>query len=89
MVFVRSVDSIPLRSLLSHSIVFSESLVDFEIPLDAEFFLMRGRVVNVLNQMPECSRFAIGLRDWAGFRQIGPIFALLVEQARPYTTLES
>lgn len=49
-----------------------------EIPLDSgDFCLMDRAVVDVLNSMPERSRFVRGLRSWAGFRQIG------VEYERP------
>jgi glycosyltransferase involved in cell wall biosynthesis len=47
-------------------------LVPFEIPLDAgDFCLVSRRVVNVINAMPERSRFVRGLRAWVGFKQIG------------------
>lgn len=53
-------------------------MADIQIPLDAgDFCLMDRRVVDVLNSMPERSRFVRGLRSWAGFRQIG------VEYERP------
>lgn len=43
-----------------------------QIPLDSgDFSLMSRRVVNVLNQMPEESRFIRGMRTWVGFNQIG------------------
>jgi dolichol-phosphate mannosyltransferase len=42
------------------------------VPLDAgDFSLLDRRVVEVLNQMPENSRFVRGLRAWVGFRQTG------------------
>jgi len=47
-------------------------LVDIEIPSDAgDFCVMRRRVVEVLNSMPERNRYLRGLRAWAGFRQTG------------------
>jgi dolichol-phosphate mannosyltransferase len=43
-----------------------------EIPLDSgDFSLMSRRVVDVLNAMPERTRFMRGMRSWAGFRQVG------------------
>ncbi len=43
-----------------------------DIPLDSgDFSLMSRRVVDVLNGMPERTRFVRGMRSWAGFRQIG------------------
>lgn len=41
-------------------------------PLDAgDFALLSARVVALLNQMPEESRYLRGMRSWVGFRQIG------------------
>ena len=43
-----------------------------KIPLDAgDFCLMSRRVVDVLNDMPEVSRFIRGMRAFTGFNQIG------------------
>ena len=43
-----------------------------DIPLDSgDFSLISRRVADVLNQMPEESRFIRGMRSWIGFRQIG------------------
>ncbi len=42
------------------------------LPLDSgDFSLMDRRVVNVLNAMPERTRFVRGMRRWVGFRQVG------------------
>ena len=42
------------------------------IPLDTgDFSLMSRRVVDVLNAMPERTRFIRGMRSWIGFRQVG------------------
>jgi len=42
------------------------------VPLDSgDFSLMDRRVVDVLNAMPERTRFVRGMRSWAGFRQTG------------------
>jgi len=41
-----------------------------DVPLDSgDFSLMDRRVVDVLNAMPERTRFVRGMRRWAGFRQ--------------------
>ncbi|WP_051919620.1 glycosyltransferase family 2 protein [Basilea psittacipulmonis] len=41
----------------------------FEIPANAaDFRMMRKKVVNVLNQLPEKKRFMKGLYAWAGFK---------------------
>lgn len=46
------------------------TLVD--IPLDSgDFSLVSRRVIDILNLMPEESRFIRGLRTWIGFKQIG------------------
>ena len=51
---------------------FMRSISYVEIPLDSgDFSLISRRVADVLNQMPEESRFIRGMRSWIGFRQIG------------------
>jgi dolichol-phosphate mannosyltransferase len=43
-----------------------------DIPLDSgDFALISRRVVDVLNKMPEESRYLRGMRSWIGFKQIG------------------
>ena len=43
-----------------------------DIPLDSgDFSLISRRVANVLNKMPEESRYIRGMRSWIGFKQIG------------------
>jgi polyisoprenyl-phosphate glycosyltransferase len=47
-------------------------LAVLDIPLDAgDFCVMRGEVVDAINQLPERNRFVRGLRSWVGFRQTG------------------
>ena len=36
-----------------------------------DFSLISRRVVNIINEMPEDSRFLRGMRSWVGFKQIG------------------
>jgi polyisoprenyl-phosphate glycosyltransferase len=49
-----------------------KSISYIDIPLDSgDFCFMSRRVVNILNQMPEESRYIRGMRSWVGFRQIG------------------
>lgn len=45
-------------------------LADVKIPTDTgDFCLMDRKVVDILNKMPERSRYIRGLRAWIGFRQ--------------------
>ena len=56
----------------ARSIACSRAISQIEMPLDSgDFSLMSRRVVDVLNAMPERTRFVRGLRSWVGFRQIG------------------
>ncbi|MRS60163.1 glycosyltransferase family 2 protein [Larkinella terrae] len=51
---------------------FMKTISYVDIPLDSgDFSLISRRVANVLNQMPEESRFIRGMRSWIGFKQIG------------------
>jgi polyisoprenyl-phosphate glycosyltransferase len=43
-----------------------------DIPLDSgDFSLISRRVADILNKMPEESRYIRGMRSWIGFKQIG------------------
>ena len=43
-----------------------------DLPLDSgDFSLISRRVADVLNKMPEESRYIRGMRSWIGFKQIG------------------
>ncbi len=47
-------------------------LATLDIPIDAgDFCVMRGHVVQAINELPERNRFVRGLRTWVGFRQTG------------------
>lgn len=47
-------------------------MANISIPLDSgDFCVMSRRAVDVLNALPERSRFVRGLRSWVGFRQTG------------------
>jgi len=49
-----------------------QSLAETKIPLDAgDFAMMSRRVVDIINAMPEESRFLRGMRAWTGFEQYG------------------
>lgn len=49
-----------------------KSISYVDIPLDSgDFALISRRVANILNQMPEESRYLRGMRTWVGFRQTG------------------
>lgn len=54
---------------------FMERVSEIPIPRDTGFFrLLRRRVVDVLLQLPEQSRYLRGLVSWAGYRQVPLIF---------------
>jgi glycosyltransferase involved in cell wall biosynthesis len=47
-------------------------IAKIDIPLDSgDFCMISRRAVDVLNQMPEESRFLRGMRSWIGFTQVG------------------
>jgi polyisoprenyl-phosphate glycosyltransferase len=49
-----------------------KSISYIEIPLDTgDFSLVSRRVVDIMNKMPEESRYLRGMRTWVGFKQIG------------------
>ena len=49
-----------------------KSISYIDIPLDSgDFCFMSRRIVDILNKMPEESRYIRGMRSWIGFNQIG------------------
>ena len=63
----------PLK-LLAYRSYYSlmKRLSYIEIPADAgDFAMLSRRVINVINDMPEQSRYLRGMRAWVGFRQTG------------------
>lgn len=49
-----------------------QKIASIDIPLDSgDFSLLSRRVVDVMNEMPEESRYLRGMRSWIGFKQIG------------------
>ncbi len=49
-----------------------KSISYIDIPLDSgDFSMVSRRVVDVLNKMPEESRYVRGMRTWIGFKQVG------------------
>ena len=49
-----------------------KKIASIDIPLDSgDFSLLSRRVVNIMNAMPEESRYLRGMRSWVGFKQIG------------------
>ena len=49
-----------------------KSISKIDLPLDSgDFALMSKRVADLLNKMPEESRYLRGMRSWVGFKQIG------------------
>ncbi len=48
------------------------AISEIDIPIDSgDFSLISRRIVDVLNKMPEESRYIRGMRTWVGFKQIG------------------
>lgn len=48
------------------------SIAYVDVPLDSgDFALISRRVVDVMNKMPEESRYLRGMRSWIGFKQVG------------------
>jgi glycosyltransferase involved in cell wall biosynthesis len=51
---------------------FQKKISATPIPIDAgDFSLISRRVVDIMNDMPEESRYLRGMRSWVGFKQIG------------------
>ncbi len=47
-------------------------VANIDIPLDSgDFCVMRRKVVDAINSLPERNRFVRGLRSWVGYKQIG------------------
>ncbi len=65
-------ESIGKRALYFIYYRLLKTMSDTMIPVDAgDFALLSRRVVDILNAMPEESRFLRGMRAWVGFRQVG------------------
>jgi dolichol-phosphate mannosyltransferase len=51
---------------------FLKTIANIDIPLDSgDFCVMKKRIVDSINLLPERNRFVRGLRSWVGFKQIG------------------
>lgn len=49
-----------------------KKISNFNIPIDSgDFSMLSRRVVDIMNDMPEQSRYLRGMRAWVGFKQIG------------------
>ena len=49
-----------------------KKISSFNIPIDSgDFSMLSRRVVDIMNEMPEQSRYLRGMRAWVGFKQIG------------------
>ena len=49
-----------------------KKLIPFDIPTDSgDYSLLSRKVVNILNKMPEESKYVRGLRAWIGLKQFG------------------
>jgi len=61
-----------LKAMFHYYYRIQKKLVNIDIALDSgDFALLSRSVVNVMNQLPEESRYLRGLRSWVGFKQIG------------------
>jgi len=48
-----------------------KKISNFNIPIDSgDFSMISKRVVDIMNEMPEQSRYLRGMRSWVGFKQI-------------------
>jgi dolichol-phosphate mannosyltransferase len=62
----------PIRLLYFFFYRLLRRMANIDIPMDTgDFCVMRRRVVDTLNRLPERNRFIRGLRSWVGFRQTG------------------
>lgn len=63
------------KTLYKSFYMFMGLVGDIRMPEDTgDFCIMRRQVVDVLNQMPEESRYVRGMRSWVGFRQKGFVY---------------
>lgn len=47
-------------------------MAEIDVPLDSgDFCVMKKKIVDAINSLPERNRFIRGIRSWVGFRQIG------------------
>ena len=59
---------------LAYSVYYrlQKKISSFNIPIDSgDFSMLSSRVVDIMNEMPEQSRYLRGMRAWVGFKQIG------------------
>ncbi|MEM9828889.1 MAG: glycosyltransferase family 2 protein [Planctomycetota bacterium] len=63
-------DKLIKRWLASNYYRLLARMTDFDVPTDAgDFCLLDHKVIDVINQLPERTRYLRGLRCWVGFRQ--------------------
>lgn len=61
-----------LKAMFHYYYRVQKQMVNIDAALDSgDFALLSRNVVNVMNQLPEESRYLRGLRSWVGFKQIG------------------
>ncbi len=63
----------PVKKMCYHIFYRIMTYISYlDIPMDSgDFSLVSRRVVDVLNKMPEESRYIRGMRTWVGFKQTG------------------
>lgn len=61
-----------LKAMFHYYYRIQKKMVNIDAVLDSgDFALLSRSVVNVMNKLPEESRYLRGLRSWVGFKQIG------------------
>ncbi|MFN8321159.1 MAG: glycosyltransferase family 2 protein [Chitinophagales bacterium] len=61
-----------LKQMFHYYYRIQKKMSNIDVALDSgDFALLSRRVVNVMNQLPEESRYLRGLRSWVGFKQTG------------------
>jgi glycosyltransferase involved in cell wall biosynthesis len=61
-----------LKLMFHYYYRIQKKMSNIDVPLDSgDFALLSRRVVDIMNSLPEESRYLRGMRSWVGFKQIG------------------
>ncbi len=61
-----------LKQMFHYYYRIQKKMSNIDVALDSgDFAMLSRRVVDIMNQLPEESRYLRGLRSWVGFKQIG------------------